>query len=73
MEPLHHQELPPHLRPLAPHLPPGWGSVAVDNVPMGPERLSFVVRRSAGAMTLAVIERETIAGVTLLACHPLRE
>jgi hypothetical protein len=39
---------------VAPHLPPGWDSVAVDNVPVGTERVSFVVRRSAGAMTLAV-------------------
>ncbi|MBL0171739.1 MAG: hypothetical protein IPP90_13640 [Gemmatimonadaceae bacterium] len=42
---------------IAPHLPPGWDSVAVDNVPVGPERISFVVRRSAGRMTLAVRRR----------------
>ena len=39
---------------VAPHLPPEWDSVAVDNVPMAGEHLSFVVRRTAGAMTLTI-------------------
>jgi hypothetical protein len=39
---------------IAPHLPPGWDSVAVDNVPVGAGRLSFVVRRSRGKVTLAL-------------------
>ena len=33
----------------APHLPPGWDSLRVDNVAVGAERLSFVVHRRAGA------------------------
>jgi len=41
---------------LAPHLPPEWDSVAVDNVPVGTGRLSFTVRRMPGAMT-AVVQR----------------
>lgn len=39
---------------IAPHLPPGWDSVAVDNVPVGSDRLSFVIRRAPGRMTLQV-------------------
>ncbi|MES2178225.1 MAG: GH116 family glycosyl hydrolase [Gemmatimonadota bacterium] len=42
---------------IAPHLPPDWDSVAVDNVPVGAERLSFVVRRGTGSMTLSVKRR----------------
>ncbi len=37
---------------IAPHLPPSWDSVAVSNVPVGAERVSFVVRRRAGVITL---------------------
>ena len=39
---------------IAPHLPPDWDSVAVDNVPVGTERLSFTMRRSTSALTLTV-------------------
>lgn len=39
---------------IAPHLPPEWDSVAVENVPIGVEQLWFVVRRIGGAVTLAV-------------------
>jgi glycogen debranching enzyme len=42
---------------IAPHLPPDWDSVAVDNVPVGAERVSFVVRRGNGSMTLSVRRR----------------
>ena len=42
---------------IAPHLPPDWDSVAVENVPVGDERLSFTVRRAAGALTLLVRRR----------------
>ena len=44
---------------IAPHLPPDWDSIAVDNVPIGSERVSFAVRRSAGALTLSVQRRGT--------------
>ena len=37
---------------IAPHLPPQWDSVSVDNVPVGRGALSFTVRRTPGAMTL---------------------
>ena len=33
---------------LAPHLPPEWDSVRVDNVPVGGERIDVAVRRSGG-------------------------
>ncbi len=39
---------------IAPHLPAGWDSVAVANVPVGAERVSFVIRRTSAAMTLSV-------------------
>jgi hypothetical protein len=39
---------------LAPHLPPDWDSVAVSNVPVGRGSISFIVRRTAGALTAAV-------------------
>jgi hypothetical protein len=41
---------------LAPHLPPGWDSVNVDNVPVGRSTISFTLRRTAGAMT-AIMRR----------------
>ncbi len=47
-------DAPMHRVTIAPHLPPDWDSVAVDNVPVGPDRVSFVVRRERGAMTLTV-------------------
>ncbi len=42
---------------IAPHLPPHWDSVSVDNVPVGPERISFTVQRSRGKITLSVRRR----------------
>ena len=37
---------------LAPHLPPGWDSVNVGNVPVGRGTISFALHRTADAMTL---------------------
>ena len=45
---------------IAPHLPPDWDSVVVDNVPIGSERLAVAVRRGAGALTLTVQRRGTV-------------
>lgn len=42
---------------IAPHLPPEWDSVSVDNVPIGAETISFVVRRSVGRITLSLTRR----------------
>jgi hypothetical protein len=39
---------------IAPHLPPDWDSVAVDNVPVGNGRISFVLRRTAGGIAASV-------------------
>ena len=39
---------------IAPHLPPDWDSVAVDNVPVGDGNLSFVLRRTPGRITASV-------------------
>jgi glycogen debranching enzyme len=37
---------------LAPHLPPTWDSLRVENVPVGRGTVSFTLRRAASAMTL---------------------
>ncbi len=37
---------------IAPHLPPGWDSVSVENVPAGRGRLAFTIRRGSHGMTL---------------------
>ncbi len=47
-------DAPAHRVTIAPHLPPSWDSVSVDNVPVGRDELSFTVRRSAGDIVLAV-------------------
>ena len=38
---------------LAPHLPPDWDSVSVDNIPVGRGAVSFTIRREAGTLTVA--------------------
>ncbi len=43
---------------IAPHLPPDWDSVAVENVPVGAERVSFVVRRGDGNIRLSLRRRD---------------
>jgi len=47
-------DAPRHRVTIAPHLPPDWDSLAVDNVPVGTERVSFVVRRATGRIALAL-------------------
>jgi hypothetical protein len=39
---------------IAPHLPPEWDSVEVDNVPVGGGKLSFALKRTAGRIVAAV-------------------
>ncbi len=39
---------------IAPHLPPDWDTVAVDNVPVGTGLMSFELRRTAGRITASV-------------------
>ena len=39
---------------IAPHLPPEWDSVEVDNVPVGAGRVSLAFKRTAGRITVAV-------------------
>lgn len=39
---------------IAPHLPPDWDSVDVDNVPVGTGTLSFAIRRTGGRITATV-------------------
>lgn len=38
----------------APHLPPDWDSLRVENVPVGEDRLAIMVRREAGRITATV-------------------
>jgi hypothetical protein len=42
---------------LAPHLPPGWNSVSVDNVPVGRGTMSLTLRRSSDAITVVARRR----------------
>ncbi|MEO8621229.1 MAG: GH116 family glycosyl hydrolase [bacterium] len=39
---------------IAPHLPPDWDSVSVENVPVGSARVAFDIRRNRGNITLSV-------------------
>lgn len=55
---------------LAPHLPPAWDSVAVDNVPVGTGRLSFTVRRTDGAMTAVVRRSGAVRGPLAVVFSP---
>ena len=48
---------------IAPHLPPEWDSVAVDNVPVGSGSLSFSLRRTAGCVTASL--RRTGTGMPI--------
>jgi hypothetical protein len=47
-------DAPSHRVAIAPHLPPEWDSVEVNNVPVGGAKLSFAIRRTAGRMTATV-------------------
>lgn len=47
-------DLPARRVTIAPHLPPDWEAVEVDNVPVGSGRLSVVLRHTAGRITAAV-------------------
>lgn len=51
---------------IAPHLPPGWDSVAVDNVPVGRGALSFTIRRSRGRITADVRRTGEIAPIEVV-------
>lgn len=42
---------------IAPHLPPGWDSVRVENVPVGGDRLDVALRRTAGRISADVTRR----------------
>ena len=44
--------MPRHRVTIAPHLASHWDSVAVDDVPVGNEPLSFVIRRGRGAISI---------------------
>ncbi len=47
-------DAPNHRVTIAPHLPPEWDSVAVDNVPVGTGKVSFVIRRTPDRLTLSL-------------------
>ncbi len=50
-------DAPRHRITIAPHLPPDWDSVSVDNVPVGNGQVSFALRRTAGEVTLSLRRR----------------
>ncbi len=55
---------------IAPHLPPDWDSVAVDNVPVGTARVSFVVRRRNGEIALELRQSDRAAAPLALEFAP---
>lgn len=55
-------DAPAHKVVIAPHLPPDWDSVRVDNVPVGREQLDIAIRRSAGRVVSELTRRGAAAG-----------
>ena len=47
-------DMPNHRVTIAPHLPPEWDSLEVENVPVGSGKLSFALKRVAGRITATV-------------------
>lgn len=47
-------DMPARRVTIAPHLPPDWDVVEVDNVPVGTGNVSFVIRRTSGRITATV-------------------
>ena len=47
-------DAPNHRVTIAPHLPPAWDTLRVTNVPVGGDRISFFIQRTAGAYRLDV-------------------
>jgi glycogen debranching enzyme len=50
-------DAPAHRLMLAPHLPPDWDSVRVDNVPFGSAVVDVTIRRTASGLTARVVRR----------------
>jgi len=50
-------DAPAHRLTLAPHLPPDWDSVRVDNVPFGSGVVDVAIRRAASAISATVVRR----------------
>jgi len=59
-------DAPAHRVAIAPHLPPDWDSVRVENVPVGRDRLDFAIRRSTGHITADVTRHAMAAGASTL-------
>jgi len=59
-------DAPAHRVAIAPHLPPDWDSVRVENVPVGRDRLDFAIRRSTGRITADVTRHAMAAGASTL-------
>jgi glycogen debranching enzyme len=59
-------DAPAHRVAIAPHLPPDWDSVRVENVPVGRDRLDFAIRRSTGRITADVTRHAMTAGASTL-------
>jgi hypothetical protein len=59
-------DAPAHKVIIAPHLPPDWDSVRVDNVPVGREQLDIAIRRSAGRVVAEITRRGAVVGAAPL-------
>ncbi len=57
-------DAPAHRLVIAPHLPPDWDSVRVDNVPVGREKLDVAIRRSAGHVVAELTRHGPASGVS---------
>jgi glycogen debranching enzyme len=55
-------DAPAHRVAIAPHLPPDWDSVRVQNIPVGREQIDVALRRSAGRLVADVTRRRGMAG-----------
>lgn len=59
-------DAPAHKVLLAPHLPPAWDSVRVENVPVGRDRIDIAIHRSAGRIVADLSRRPGTTAVASL-------
>jgi glycogen debranching enzyme len=58
-------DAPAGIMTVAPHLPPDWDSVRVENVAAGPARLDVAIRRSGRTLTLEAVQRNGARPITV--------
>jgi glycogen debranching enzyme len=63
-------DAPAHRLTLAPHLPPEWDSLRIDNVPFGSVVVDVSIARTASAITARVVRRGAVASPIDVAFSP---